>query len=140
MDRAMGRAAGRAMFVNLPVRDLDRSVAFFRRLGFEFDPRYTDGDAACMVVGAGAYVMLLVERFFAQFTSRPVAGPDAPTEVTLALAVASRAEVDALVGRALAAGATPAQPRADEFPMYGWSFHDLDGHLWELVCWDPAAA
>jgi predicted lactoylglutathione lyase len=131
---------GRAMFVNLPVRDLDRSVAFFRRLGFEFDPGFADANAACMVVGTGAYVMLLADRFFAQFTSRPVAGPDAATEVTLALAMDSRAEVEAMVGRALESGATPAQPPADQYPMYGWSFHDPDGHLWELVFWDPAAA
>jgi predicted lactoylglutathione lyase len=130
---------GRAMFVNLPVRDLDRSVAFFRGLGFEFDRGFADANVACMVVGAGAYVMLLADPFFARFTSRPVAGPDAATEVTLALAVGSRAEVDMLVGRALTAGATPAQPPADRYPMYGWSFHDLDGHLWELVSWDPAA-
>jgi predicted lactoylglutathione lyase len=128
------------MLVNLPVRDLDRSVGFFRGLGFEFDPDFTDENAACMVVGAGAYVMLLVDGFFARFTQRPVAGPDAPTEVTLALAAGSRAEVDTLVRRALDSGGTPASAPADEYPMYGWSFHDLDGHLWELVFWDPAAA
>ena len=118
------------MFVSLPVRDLDRAVAFFAALGFEFDPDVTDDRATALVVNDGAVVMLLAEDFFTTFTGQPV---PATSEVVIALSAASPAEVDDLVGRALAAGDARAQDRISDGPLYGWSFVDPDGHQWELI-------
>lgn len=137
---ADGRTApgpSRKVFVNLPVRDLDRSVAFFTGLGFRFDPEFTHERATAMVVNDDAFVMLLVEDFFSTFTGQPVPGT---REAVIALSAASREEVDALVERALATGGTPAQDRMADGPMYGWSFLDPDGHQWELIHMDLTAA
>ena len=130
----------RMLFVNLPVQDLSRSVAFFTGLGFRFDEQFTDEQATCMVVSDAACVMLLARPFFATFTSKEVADAAASTEAILAVSAASRSEVDALVDAALAAGATAGQPPSDQGYMYGRSFHDLDGHAWEVMWMDPAAA
>jgi predicted lactoylglutathione lyase len=126
----------RTIFVNLPVRDLDRSVAFFTALGFTFDPQFTDERATAMVVSDEAFVMLLVEDFFTTFTGQPVA---ATREVVVALSAQSPEEVDALVERALASGGAAAQGKISDGPMYGWSFLDPDGHQWELIHLDLAA-
>ena len=130
----------RMIFVNLPVQDLNRSVAFFRGLGFTFDERFTDGNATCMVVSDQACVMLLVRRFFATFTTKDVADAAASTEAILALSARSREEVDTLVDRALELGGAVAQQPSDEGYMYGRSFYDPDGHAWEVMWMDPAAA
>jgi predicted lactoylglutathione lyase len=127
----------RAIFLNLPVGDLRASVAFFTALGFEFDPRFTDENAACMVVNDDAFVMLLVQHRFADFTTKAVCDATTSTEAIIALSADSRAEVDDLVHRALAAGGRPANDPIDHGFMYGWSFQDLDGHLWELVFMEP---
>ena len=123
-------ARTRKMFVNLPVRDLDRSVAFFTELGFGFDAAFTDDRAAAMAVNDDAFVMLLPDDYFSTFTGQPV-----PTtrEAVVALSAHSPAEVDDLVTRALAAGGAPAQDRISDGPLYGWSFLDPDGHQWELI-------
>jgi uncharacterized protein len=120
----------RKIFVNLPVKDLARSVGFFTELGFVFNPAFTDERAAAMVVSDEAFVMLLVEEFFTTFTGKPV-----PTtnEVVVALSADSPDEVDHLVAKALAAGGSKAQDRVADGPMYGWSFLDPDGHHWELI-------
>jgi uncharacterized protein len=122
--------AARQVFVNLPVRDLRRSVAFFTALGFAFRPDFTDHRATAMAVNDEAFVMLLVEDFFTTFTGQPVPGT---REVVLALSAGSREEVDGLVQRALAAGGSRAQDPISDGPMYGWSFLDPDGHQWELI-------
>lgn len=129
----------RMLFVNLPVLDIERSVGFFTRLGFEFDPRFTDERATCMVVGGQAFVMLLVRPFFASFTSKDVADAEASTEVVLAVSAGSREDVDVLVDRALELGGTFSNEPTDEGDMYGRSFFDLDGHAWEVMWMDPAA-
>jgi len=129
----------RMTFVNLPVADLDRAAAFFSELGFDFNAMFTDEKATCMVVGDQSFVMLLVRPFFASFTRKEVAPPTV-TECSLGLSAESREEVDTLVDRALALGATSAGDPQDEGYMYGRSFHDLDGHLWEFIWMDPAAA
>lgn len=121
------------VFVNLPVQDLTRSMAFFRALGLDFDPQYTDEKAACLVLGAESFVMLLAAPFFATFTTRPVADATAGTEVIVGFSVATRRRVDELVEAALAAGGTPSKPPIDEGGMYSRSFHDLDGHVWEAM-------
>lgn len=128
----------RQLFVNLPVRALDRSVAFFTALGFTFNPKFTDENATCMLVSEHINVMLLVEPFFAGFTNKPLADARATTEVLLALSCASREEVDALVGKAVAAGArTPMPPRDLSF-MFQHGFEDLDGHQWEVFWMDES--
>jgi uncharacterized protein len=130
----------RKIFVNLAVKDLDRSVAFFTELGFSFDPRFTDETATCMIVSDEAFVMLLVEGRFKDFTTKDLADPTAETEAILAVSADSRDEVDALAEKALAAGASPAIDPMDLGFMYSRSFHDPDGHHWELVWIDPNAA
>ncbi|MFC5300814.1 VOC family protein [Azospira restricta] len=130
----------RQIFVNLPVRDLGRAVDFFTHLGFGFDPQYTDENATCMVVADDIFVMLLVEPFFQTFTPKALCDARRATEVLVCLSCASRAEVDALVAKALAAGGRAPQSAKDLGFMYGHGFEDLDGHLWELVYMAPEAA
>jgi len=130
MTDSSAPATARKVFVNLPVRDLDRSIAFFTSLGFAFHPQSSDHRATAMVVNDDAFVMLLVEDFFTTFTGQPV---PATREVVIALSASSPAEVDDLVGRAFAAGGAEAQDQVSDGPMYGWSFLDPDGHHWELI-------
>lgn len=129
----------RQIFVNLPVRDLARSRAFFASLGFTFNPRFSDDKAACMVVAEGSiHVMLLVEAFFRTFTRKRVADAGEVTEVMICLSCASRDEVDSLVARAVAAGGRAARAARDHGFMYEHAFEDPDGHIWELAWMDPA--
>lgn len=130
----------RQIFVNLPIRDMGRSKAFFTALGFGFNPQFTNEQGACMVVADNIFVMLLVEPFFRTFTDKPVADAGTSTEVLVCLSCASREEVDELVRKALAAGATAPMPVQDHGFMYGHGFTDLDGHMWELSYMDLAAA
>jgi predicted lactoylglutathione lyase len=129
----------RLIFVNLPVRDLAASTAFFRALGFDFDDRFTDQSGACMVVSEQAYVMLLVESRFADFTTKPIADARKSTEAILCVSAESRGAVDALADAALDAGASSANEPMDHGFMYGRSFCDLDGHLWEVMWMSPEA-
>ena len=130
----------REIFVNLPIRDMERTKAFFSSLGFSFNPQFTNDKGACMVIGEHSFVMLLVEPFFQTFTKKPVADATKSTEVLVCLSCTSRAEVDDLVRKALAAGGTAPQAPQDHGFMYGHGFEDPDGHLWELVWMDPNAA
>ncbi|MCI2422738.1 glyoxalase/bleomycin resistance/extradiol dioxygenase family protein [Saccharopolyspora sp. K220] len=120
-------------FVNLPVKDLGKSIEFFTALGFSFNQQFTDENATCMVISDEAYAMLLVEPFFKQFTKKELVDATKATEVVVALGVESRAQVDEMAEKAFAAGAQPANEPMDEGPMYTKSFQDLDGHIWELV-------
>ena len=135
----MATATSRKIFVNLAVKDLQRTVAFFTELGFEFDPRFTDEQATCVIVSEDAYVMLLVDERFKDFTRKPIADSTTETEVIVALSAESREEVDELADKALRAGGSPANDPMEMGFMYGRSFHDPDGHLWELIWMDPAA-
>ncbi|MFG2299650.1 VOC family protein [Actinacidiphila glaucinigra] len=127
------------IFVNLPVQDLPRSKAFFGGLGFSFDDRFTDDNAACLVIGEGIFAMLLVEPFFRQFTKKEVADATKTTEAIVCLGVESRERVDELADTALATGGHPSNEPMEQGPMYGRSFQDPDGHLWEVVYMDAAA-
>jgi predicted lactoylglutathione lyase len=129
----------REIFVNLSVRDLKKSQSFFGALGFEFNPKFTDDKAACMIINEHAYVMLLSEPFFKTFTRRKVCDTSEQTEGLFAVSCPSRAAVDDIVEKALAAGGKPAMDPQDHGFMYGWSFYDLDGHHWEVMWMDPAA-
>jgi predicted lactoylglutathione lyase len=128
------------IFVNLPVKDLGRSREFFGDLGYTFDPQFSDEQAACLVIDEDIYAMLLTEPFFTTFTHKEIADTDRSTEAIVALGVESRERVDELAGRALEAGGSPANDPQDEDFMYGRSFHDPDGHLWEVFFMDAGAA
>jgi len=127
------------VFINLSVRDLKRSMEFFRQLGFEFDPRFTDGQAACMIVNDGAQAILLTEPFFRTFTKRQICDRQSHTESMVAFSCGSRDEVDELTTKAIVAGATRAMDPVDLGFMYGSSFYDLDGHHWEVIWIAPQA-
>jgi uncharacterized protein len=129
----------RMIFVNLPVKDLDRSVAFFKALGFTFNDAFTNEQAAYMNVSDQAAVMLVTEPFFSQFSPKQIADTSSTMEVQNAVSAASRAEVDELVEKAIAAGARSAKDGVDEGFMYSRGFQDPDGHLWDFVWMDPSA-
>lgn len=135
----MADTRSRKMFVNLAVKDLKKSVAFFTTLGFRFNPKFTDDNATCMIVGEDAYVMLLTEPFFKGFTRRELCDTTRQTEGLFALSCESRAEVDQFFRTALDAGAKPAMDPQDHGFMYSQSFYDIDGHHWEVFWMDPAA-
>ena len=128
------------IFVNLPVKDLPRSKAFFSHLGYTFNPQFTNDQAACMVIGENIFAMLLVEPFFATFTKKPISDAKQSTEVLLCLSCESREEVDELVAKALEAGGRAPNPVQDHGFMYGHGFEDLDGHQWEVAYMDMNAA
>lgn len=128
----------RMIFVNLPVKDLDKSMTFFKALGFSFNAQFTDETAACMVISETIFAMLLTHEKFASFSPKPIADTNATTEVLNALSCDSRAEVDAMVQAAVAAGGTTYNAPQDHGFMYGHGFRDLDGHVWEVFWMDPA--
>lgn len=130
------------MLVNLPVKDLERSKAFFSALGYRFKPEFTDHRAACMIVSEDhSYVMLLTEPFFQSFIKTPVADARTHTEVLIALSRPSRAAVDETVATASAAGGMAGEVTDYGFMYQHW-FADPDGHLWEVFCMEsmPQAA
>jgi predicted lactoylglutathione lyase len=133
----MATAHPRKVFINLPVRDLKKTMDFFGSLGFTFNPQFTDENAACMVISDEAFVMLLREPFFKTFTTREICEGHR-TEGIFALSCSSRAEVDDLMKKAMAAGATHAMDPQDHGFMYSRSFYDIDGHHWEVIWMDPA--
>ena len=132
--------ATRKLFVNLAVKDLSASVRFFETLGFEFDPRFTDATASCMLVGEDAYVMLLTQAKLREFTTKELADPAVGTQAIMAVTADGREEVDRLAERALELGGSRANDPIELDFMYSRSFNDPDGHLWEVFWMDPAAA
>jgi predicted lactoylglutathione lyase len=120
------------IFVNLPVKDLNKSIEFFSSIGFEFNPQFTDENATCMIIGENIFAMLLVEEFFQTFTKKEISDATRNTEVILAITADSREHVDEIVNKALHAGGKSSNEPQDHGFMYGWSFQDLDGHLWEV--------
>jgi uncharacterized protein len=131
----------RMIFVNLPVKDLQRSRAFLEALGAVNEPKFTDETAACMTLSDSIHVMILTHEKFSQFTPRPIADANAGSEVLLCLTADSRESVDSTVEQGVRAGGTadPA-PKQDYGVMYGRSVADPDGHIWEIMWMDPAAA
>jgi hypothetical protein len=130
----------RALFVNIPVADLERSKAFFASLGFRYNPMFTGETAACMLVGEQASVMLLSHETFASFAHLPMADPTTHTLALYCFSVSARDEVDTVAEAALAAGGSEADGPEDHGFMYSRSFFDLDGHGWQVMWMDPAAA
>jgi predicted lactoylglutathione lyase len=131
----------RMIFVNLPVRDLQKSRAFVEALGAVNEPKFTDETAACMKLSDSIFVMLLTHEKFSQFTPRPIADANAGSEVLLCLSADSRESVDSTLEQAVAAGGTAdPSPKQDYGVMYGRSIADPDGHIWEIMWMDAAAA
>ncbi len=129
----------RKVFVNLAVGDLEKSKAFFAALGFGFNEKCTNEEAACVVLSDEGHVMLLTEPTFKRFTTLPLGDPRRQTECIVSLTCESRAEVDEMVAKAIAAGATRTMDTQEHGCMYCGSFYDLDGHHWEFFWMDPAA-
>ncbi|HEV7792176.1 MAG TPA: VOC family protein [Pseudonocardia sp.] len=129
----------RMIFVNLPVNDLADSTAFYTGLGFAINEQFSDDQAACIVVSETIYVMLLVEDRFKDFINGEISDAHQSSEVLLCLSAESRAEVDQLVAAALAHGGKPWRPVLEQGPMYGHSFADPDGHVWEVLHMDMSA-
>lgn len=127
-----------AIFVNLPVKDLQKSIQFFTQLGYGFNPQFTDDKAGCMVISDTIYAMLLTEPFFKTFIDKDICDASKQTECINCLSVNSREEVDTIVAKAVAAGATTPRAPQDHGFMYGHGFQDLDGHLWEYVFMEEA--
>lgn len=126
------------MFVNLPVKDLKRSMAFYKALGFTFNPQFTDDTAACMVISEHNYAMLLTHEKFKSFATKPMADVKNTTAVAIALALDSKAEVDDMTAKAVKAGGTEPRPVSDYGFMVQRTFEDPDGHTWEPFYMDPA--
>ncbi len=124
----------RMIFVNLAVKDLKKSMDFFGKLGFKFNPRFTSESGACMVIQEDSiYAMLLVEKFFRSFLrGKEISDPKKTTEVLVSLGLESRAEVDRMMKAAIASGGREARETQDYGWMYGRAFEDPDGHIWEL--------
>jgi predicted lactoylglutathione lyase len=125
------------IFVNLAVKDLNKSKTFFAALGYSFNPQFTNEDAACMVISDSIYVMLLTEPFFKNFTNKELVDAKKATEVLVCFSAESRAEVDEIVRKAVAAGGRIYNEPQDHGFMYGHGFEDPDGHQWEFAYMEP---
>jgi uncharacterized protein len=126
------------IFMNLPVKNLDRSMDFFAALGFDFNPQFTNEHGACMVIAENIYAMLLTEPMFKGFTPKEIADATKTTEVMTALSCESREAVDTFLEKAIEAGASETRDPQDHGFMYGRAFNDPDGHIWEMFWMDPA--
>jgi len=124
------------IFVNLPVKDLNKTVEFFTKLGFTFNPQFTNENATCMIIGEDIFVMLLVERFFKTFTKKEICDATKDAEVIIALSAESREKVDQMINKVVEAGGLESREPQDQGWMYGRSFQDIDGHLWEIIHMD----
>jgi predicted lactoylglutathione lyase len=128
------------IFVNLPVKDLNKSMEFFTRIGYTFNPQFTDDKAACLVINEGSiYAMLITEGFFRTFTKKEICDAKRSTEVLIALDAESREQVDDTIAKAVNAGGSVYREAEDHGWMYGHSFADLDGHQWEVLYMDETA-
>ena len=127
------------IFVNLPVKRLDQSIHFFTQLGYTFNPQFTDETATCMIVSDSIFVMLLTESKFKQFTPNAICDAMKNTEVLIALSCESRADVDEMVRKAVAAGGATYNEPQDHGFMYAHGYQDPDGHIWELIFMDSSA-
>lgn len=130
----------RQIFVNLPIKDMARSQAFFKSMGLKFNQQFTNEQGACLEIADNIYAMLLVEPFFQGFTKLPISDAKKATEVLIALSCDSRTEVDEFVAKALIAGGTTPNAPQDHGFMYQHGFADLDGHQWEVFWMDMSAA
>jgi predicted lactoylglutathione lyase len=130
---------GTNIFVNLPVKDLKRSIEFFTKLGYKFNPQFTDETAACMIISEDIYVMLLTKAKFKEFTPKKICDAMKSTEVLVCLSCESRDKVNDMVSKAVTAGGTTYAQSKDYGFMYQHGFQDPDGHIWELIYMEPSA-
>ena len=128
------------IFVNLPVKDLGKSIAFFEAIGYTFNPQFTGDTTACMVINDTTFVMLMTHEKFQGFTPKAVCDSTKSAEVLISLSCESREAVDSLVAKAIAAGGSSHNPPQDHGFMYDHEFYDLDDHGWGIFWMDPAAA
>ncbi len=126
------------IFVNLPVKNLKKTIEFFTRLGFKFNPKFTDENATCMIIWKNIFAMLLLEEFFQGFTNKAICDTKKSSEAILALSVDTKEKVDKMMSKVLAAGGKEPRPAQDEGWMYSRSFEDLDGHRWEIFFMDES--
>jgi len=126
------------IFLNLPVKDLNRSIAFFTQLGFSFNPKFTDDKATCLIIGENINVMLLVEEFYKTFTNKQICNTDTTSEVLIAVSVEMREEVDEMMVKVVKAGGSEYMKRQDYGWMYQRVFLDIDGHHWEVFFMDES--
>jgi uncharacterized protein len=127
------------IFLNLPVRDLNKTIEFFTKLGFKFNPQFTDENATCMIVGEDIFVMLLVEKFFRTFTKKEISDTSKNTEMIVALSMESKEKADQMINKVVEAGGKESREAQDHGWMYGRSFEDINGHLWEVFYMDESA-
>jgi uncharacterized protein len=127
------------IFVNLPVKDLNKTIKFFTKLGFKFNPRFTDENAACMIIGENIFAMLLVEKFFKGFIpGNEITDTSKSKEVLMGITAESREEVDEMIDKVVAVGGKEYREPADHGWMYGRAFQDFDGHIWEVFYMDES--
>ncbi|MBP7282189.1 MAG: VOC family protein [Leptospiraceae bacterium] len=125
------------IFLNLPVKDLNKSVEFFTKLGYTFNQQFTDANATCMIISDTIYVMLLVESYFQTFTTKQIVDANKSCEALLGLSAESKEAVDKLADKAISAGGVEPKPAQDLGFMYSRSYNDLDGHTWEIFWMNP---
>ena len=126
------------IFVNLPVKNLNKTIEFFTKLGFKFNPQFTDENATCMIVGEDIFIMLLIENFFKTFTKKQISDTSKNTEVIVALSVEGREKVDQMINNAIRAGGRESREPQEHGWMYGRSFEDINGHIWEIIYMDES--
>ncbi len=127
------------IFVNLPVKDLNKTIEFFTKLGFTFNPQFTDKNATCMIIGENIFAMLLVKKFFKGFIpGKKISNASKSTEALMAITAESREKVDEMINKVVAAGGKEFREPSDYGWMYGRSFQDLDGHIWEIFHMDES--
>ena len=128
------------IFINLPVKDLQQTIAFYTKLGFTFNEQFTNENGTCMIVSDSIFVMLLVEPFFKTFIPhKEISNAQKSTEVLLCISAENRESVDRMVSLAIAAGGSSPMPKQDYGWMYSHAFEDLDGHIWEVAYIDETA-
>ena len=127
------------IFVNLPVKELDKTTEFFTKLGFKFNPQFTNENATCMIVGVDIFIMFLVEKFFKTFTKKEICDTSKNTEMIVAVSSESRQKVDHMINTAIESGGKESGELQDHGWMYGRSFEDINGHLWEIIYMDENA-
>ena len=127
------------IFINIPVKDLNKSFKFFQELGFDFNPQFSDESTASMIISDNIFALLMVEERFKGFTKKEITDTSASAEVIFCLSAENRDQVDELVKKALASGAKPYSEPQDHGFMYIWGFQDLDGHIWEIAYMDESA-
>ena len=126
------------IFVNLPVKDLNKTINFFTKIGFKFNQQFTDENAGCMIIGENIFAMLLLEKFFKTFTKKETCDSKRNTESIFALSVNSKKEVDEIINKVINSGGKEPREAQDHGWMYGRSFEDIDGHLWEVFYMDES--